>query len=264
MSPAKKFIYSLLGVAFAGWLGANWFMGPPGLKRAYLEQYKAEHEHYLKVTKSNPFKLYLERPELNGPDSENDPGTLAVSIAFVKAYQERPEFIAEQRRILRRELFFDFFNAALVAILIIRFARKPLLDFLDEKIAMLREKVESSAQARAAAEERRAKVENQVADLPNEERRVAKQTEERIARELNELDKLNQHRIEIMKQEMGERREEQYHAAAIQLKRELVNQAMGRIAERYKTLELADAKGPDALHQTMLLDRFATELERDL
>ena len=64
MSPAKRFLLTFAIVSLVVWIGGNILMGPPGLSRPYLDEHKAEHDHYLEIIKSqpsepNPYYFYL-------------------------------------------------------------------------------------------------------------------------------------------------------------------------------------------------------------
>src|SRR5690606_19399390 len=136
MTPAKRFLLGFLAFALTGWLTGILLFGPPGLSSDYLAQYHHDHEHYVEIIKSDLYKRYVERPALHGPDQldEHDAHLLSSYIPFAAAYEARPEFQAEQHRIHRLSLYFEFFNPLLVVVLVWRFARKPLANFFDGQI----------------------------------------------------------------------------------------------------------------------------------
>ena len=249
MSATKKFFLKLAVVSLAVWILANVFLGPPGLSRAYRDQYKAEHDHYLEIVKSDAYKRYSYRPELN---AEAIPGE---QIDFVERYEARPELIQEQRRIALYGLFFDFFNAALVLLIVVKFGKGPLLKFLDERIAELRQKIESAAQGRKDAEARRKAAQAQITQLPEERRAVEEQTQERLKRELAALEEANRHSLKVMEEELADRKREEEHAAAMMVKRELVNQTIDQLAARYRKERTAE-------RESALVEQFACELEK--
>jgi len=254
MSPAKRFLLIFAIVSLGVWIGANLLLGPPGLSRPYLRQYKQGHERYIEITKSLPYKLYSERPHLHGPGSPGAPQGLAENIAFVEQYEANPAFQAEQRRIGVYGLFFDVFNAALVVVILVRFARKPLLNFLEEKAAHVRERIESSAGARGAAEERLRRAEDQLAHVEDERARVAAETARRLEHEMAELKRANERSLALLWQELADRKHQEIVAAKQQVKRELVSETIKRLEERYQAEQSPEREAD-------LIDQFVRDLE---
>ena len=259
---AKQYLLGLAIVAVLLWVLGNVVWGPPGLSQAYLEGVidaetgevlqppkKAEHDHYLNIIKSDTYKLYAQRPWLHEGAVHPD------DLQFVKDYEHNARFKKEQTRRFYYELYFDFVRVGLFLALVLHFARKPLLKFLDEKIAELRQRVEAAAQAREEAGKRKAEAEAKLAALPEEEARLERETRFRLDRELAELDEANRHSIEVMEREMADRVNAQEHAAAELVKRELVNEAIEALKREYKA-EASPAQ------QHALIDRFTDELEK--
>lgn len=255
MSSPKRFLLILGVVSVAGWVGINYAFGPAGLSRGYLDEYSSQHDRYLSITKSVPFRLYEQRPHLHGPGTEGAPDSLEGDIVFVAQYRANADFVAEQNRLKWYSLLFDLFNAALVVALIGRFARRPLLNLIDEKIGDLRAKMDASAEARRLAEERRQKARAQVDDLPNEERRVAQDMKERLAREMTELEEANEHSLELMQKDLEDRKNKEDYLAHVLVKTELVDASIGRLAQ------LSHERQSDAAYQSNLIDEFVTKLE---
>ena len=254
MSPAKRFLLILGAVSLVVWIGANLLLGPPGLSRQYLGQYKKEHERYIEVTKSLPYKLYTERPHLHGPGSPGAPENLAQNIVFVEQYEANPAFQAEQRRIGVYGLFFDFFNAGLVIVILVRFVRKPVLNFLDEKVAEVRDRIESAAQAREAAEERRRRADHQLAHLDDDRERIAEETARRLEHEMAALKRANERSLALLWRELADRKHQEIVAAKQQVKRELVNETIQRLVERYRAEQSPEREAD-------LIDQFVRDLE---
>lgn len=255
MSPAKKFLLIFFGVALVVWIGANAVLGPPGYSRAYLDEYQTEHEHYLEITKSPYYKLYAERPALHPPDGEEAPHGFAEQVAFVEHYESREAFAIEQHRMHRYELFFEFFNAGLVVVLIWRFGRRPLANLLDAKIADLRERIESAAHARKTAESRLRKAETQLSQIPEEQARVAEQTQERIKRELAQLEEANELTLKVLSQEMADRKDRIQQSGRTRVRRELVKLAVARIEADYR-------EGWDSTREAAQFEQFIEGLEK--
>jgi F0F1-type ATP synthase membrane subunit b/b' len=261
VSNTKRFLLIFFGAALVVWLGINFTLGPPGLSSAYLYGedgeggFKADHDHYLDIIKSGAYKLYEQRPHLNGPGQPGVSEDLAENIEFVEHYKAREAFQAEEHRRALYDILFDFFNAALVVVLAVYFGRKPLLKFLDEKIADLREKMEALAEARKDAEARRHGAEDKLARLSGEEQQIAAATEERLAKEMAELDEANQRGLEIMQRELEDRKRDEEKAAAMRVKEELVNQAIAKLIDDYKAKDSAE-------QQARLVEEFSCDVEK--
>ena len=253
MSPAKRFLLTLGAVALVVWIGGNVLIGPPGLSRRYLADHEDAHNRYIEIIKGDAYKLYDERPALHGPASAGAPPGFAQDIAFVEHYEANPLFQAEQRRVARYGLFFDFFNAALVVVIILRFARKPLLNLLDKKVAEVRDRIESAAQARQAAEERQRRAEHQLANLDDDRERIDEETARRLEHEMAELQQANERSLALLWQEMADRKHQEIVAAKQQVKRELVNETIKRLVERYRA-----EQSPE--REAELIDQFVRDL----
>lgn len=255
MSPAKRFLLILFSVAIVGWLLGNVLFGPPGFTDEYRDQYKSDHERYLKITKSEAYHLYKERPHLHGPSSPDAPPQLADDIAFVREYTSRPAFQAEVARQGRYGLFFDFFNGALVVALAWYFGRKPLLRYLDSQIDLIRRKVDEAARLRAEAEALTREVEAEMARLPEEEQRIAQETEHRLEKEMADLAEANQYSMGLLEREMADRKEQQWLRARQEVQRELVLMSISTLKQ-----QCADANS--ASFQDALIEDFIENLER--
>lgn len=258
MTPTKRFLLGFFGVAIAGWLAGVFLYGPPGMSAAYLDAFGEEHEHYVEVLKSDVYKLWAERPHLHGPETWSDPHEAAFlqeAIGFVERYEARPEFHAERERIHRYELFFEFFNPLLVVVLAWRFGRKPLLAFLDGQIAAVRTRIEEAESARAEAKARMDAAARQMASLADERKRLAEETEARIARELADTEAANQASREAMERELEDRKLGERLAAERRLKTELVDAAIAHL-----THTIQSQSDPES--QRRLVSDFLVELER--
>ena len=137
-------------------------------------------------------------------------------------------------------------------------ARPEFAGALDARIAALREKMETAENARLAAEKRKREAEAQMAGMPEEAKRVAKDTQARIDRELAELEQANKRSLMLMEEDLADRKKEEVHAAALLVKKELVNQAVDELAAQYRAR--LDA-GESGAHQENLIDGFADNLE---
>jgi len=255
MTPGKRFLLILFAVAMIGWAAGNYLMGPPGFTSEYREANKHDHERYLQITKSDPYKRYAERPHLHGPDAPDAPPTLAAEIAFVAEYTGRADYQAERRRQQWYELYFDFFNSGLVVALALYFGRRPLLGYIDGQIQAIRDRIDKAAHMRHEAEALTRTVQEQVRALPDEEHRIALETERRIEKELSELAEANHYSLGLMERELVDRKEQQWLNAKRRMQREMVLQAVDGLKEQF-----AEAQ-PDAFHDD-LVDEFADFLEQ--
>ena len=110
-------------ISLAVWVAGNMLFGPPGFSSEYLEQFKDEHEYYLSISKSEFYKKWEQRPHLNSPDHPDAPKDFAAKLEFIEKYTARHEFIEEQHRKHIYELYFEIFNALLVAAIVFFFAK---------------------------------------------------------------------------------------------------------------------------------------------
>jgi F0F1-type ATP synthase membrane subunit b/b' len=259
VNPAEKFLLILASVAVIGCVIINVLFGPPGLSRAYLSDHKADHDRYLKITKSPAYKLYEERPLLNIPDNPDAANPVAsIDVAYVEDYRQRAPFKAELSRIGTYGLLFDFFNAALLIVLVWRFGRKPILNLLDDKIEQLREKLTHTESEREEAEDRRHLAEAQLELLHHDQERIDDETKQQLKHDLEAMQEGNKKNFVLLERERKDRIQEEELAAKQALKRELVEQAITRITARYESNTAADANTD---HQADLIEQFVHELE---
>lgn len=250
-SNTKKFLLTLATVAVAGWLAVNWLLGPPGLSSEYLAATQGKHEQYLEAIKSDSYKHYIQRPHL--ADLENDPH-LRHFVALVEEYESNSAFKAEQHRIHLYSLFFEFFNAGIVVVLVLRLAKAPLLQYLDGQIDELRDKINQAARSRKSAVGRRAAVEDKLAHIDEEELKVNATTEARLERELAELAEANHYSLGLHQRELAERKKAEIHAAELAVKRKIVETAMESLTAQIKSNQTAE-------NHDRLIQQFATDLE---
>jgi F0F1-type ATP synthase membrane subunit b/b' len=252
---AKQFLLTLGAVAIVGWLVGNWLFGPPGHSKEYLDELGHEHEHYLEVTKRADYRMYLQRPHLHGPGTPGASPHLAEEIAFVEAYESRPEFIAEEERLAWYGTYFDFFNASLVLIIAIHFGRRPLLNLIDGRIVDLKEQMAQARENAAAAAGRKKEALSLIERLPDEESRVSEEMRQRQLIELADLESANRNSLELMKTELEERRAAVYLAAQERVKREMVDATISRIVKWHEA-------GTTPEYQEYLLKQFISDLEQ--
>lgn len=245
MSPVKRYLLIFFGVYIGGALLANFLWGPPGLSREYEKQYGKEHEHYLEIIKSDAYKLYAQRPELNPLDP--------ALVTFVGTYTGREAFKKEEHRQAIYHNFFEFFQVIMVLTLVVHFARKPLLNFLDAQIAEVRTKLERVEQARQDAAQRKQQAEEKARSLPDAKERTARETEALIARERARFEEMARFALETLDKETEDRKQEEQHAAALRVKQELVGQSIDLFVAQYKA-----TVSPEA--QAAQTDRFIRDV----
>lgn len=250
-AATKRFLLAMVAIALAGWIGGNMVFGGPGLSKDYLAANKAEHDHYLEIIKSEEYKRYAERPHLM--DLADHPG-LAENVAFAENYAAREDFAEEQHRRHIRGLYFDFFNASLVIILLWKLARPPLMRFLDDQVEQIRERLDQVRRAREAAESRLAAAQERVAHIHEEEMKVHQETESRVEREMAELAAANHYSFGLQERDLIERKRALELAAEQKVRRALVESA---ITEALARLDQERGAGHEDLH----LEQFIRGLE---
>lgn len=273
MSPAKRFLLILFGVALAGWIVLVMLFGPSGYSSGYLSgtftfegresTRKVAHDHYLIIIKSLPYKLYSQRPHLHPPEPGPDPEKLMAGIEhltdgevrFVEAYEGQEAFQQEKTRQYWFKFFYRLFNMVLIAALIWRFGKAPMLRWLDAQVAATHDTMDSAARLRAEAEERLQRAEASIENVPAEQKRLEAETQERIARELEALEEANEQSLAIARRETEDRKRKEKLAAALLVKKELVQQSIGQVVGRLREED-------SAARQAGWLNQFASELER--
>lgn len=224
-------------------------LGPVGMSAAYLEEFEADHDRYTRTTKLDAYKRWHQRPELNPPDED-----LAARIAFVEEYRVRPEFIAEQRRRATYGFLIDIFKVAMVIFLVLHFARKPMGELVRGMIETVSEKIGQAQEERDSAAQRKHAAQVKLEGLPAQKADIEAQTAERI-KEMQREDALAvESRLENLERETEDRQRHDEALARLELKRELVNQAIDMLAERFR--QRTAHAGDDAL-----IDQFVHRLE---
>ena len=224
-------------------------LGPVGMSKSYLDEFKPDHDRYIETIKLKEYKRWNQRPELNPPGED-----LAARIAFVQEYASRPEFIAEKKRRAIYGTLIDLFNVAMVGILVVHFASKPLRQFLDNTIDGVRTTMERATDDFEDAAQSKADAQAKLDALPEQQAEIDEKTAKRIE-EMRRGDALNVgERLANLNRETEDRRRYEQTLARLQLKQELVNQAIDVLAERYR-LRTTDPE------DTTLIDRFVQQLE---
>lgn len=249
MRSAKSFLIAYAAVYFVGAIGLNVWLGPPGMSRDYLDQYKADHDRYVEIQKRSEFKMWKQRPHLNPPDER-----LALAIAFAEEYEARPEFQSEMVRRTRYDLLFDLFNTAMLILLIVRFGWKPTLGILDRFIEALRERIDRAAERRQDAEARRKAAQEQALRLEAEQTAIEERVEARIADMRREAALHGAQSLSSLNHETEDRKHNEEARARSELKRALVDELLRDVELRFHESDSA------TLHAT-LLDRFLDDID---
>lgn len=253
MSPVKRFLLIYFVVYLVGGVAAVVLYGPPGMSRAYLTEgnNRDDHARYIEFTKHPDYKLHRENPRMHPAEGE-----VAEMAAFVEEYTARPAFRAEQRRVLVFNLFFEFYTFGAVVVLIVRFARKPLLSFLDARVEDVRHKIEQAAQRRAEAARERAGAETRLDEMGKETAQIDAQTQALVDQAEQTLEESLRSGLEQIAAEIEARKRLEERHAALRVKSELVSLAVDRLAQELKTaLSSSDRE--------RLLDDFVAYLERN-
>jgi F0F1-type ATP synthase membrane subunit b/b' len=246
----KRFLALFALVYVVGAASIDYAFWPPGrFSEAYLAEYKADHDRYLSIIKSPEYKRWSQRPHLNPPDAG-----LQANIEFVESYTNRDAYKTEQARRNRYELLIDFYNVAMLLVLVVPLARKPLAGVIDNMIEEVKRTIGRAERARQEADARRVEAEQQVARLPEERSRVEAQVAERVSRFESESAALKEQALSTLAQEMEDRMRNEEKLAKEALKRRIIEEAVGLVEAEFQT-------GGAAKHDA-LVDRFVANLER--
>lgn len=250
MNPVKRFLIVYAVVYIAGAIGLNMWLGPPGMDGAYLETFKDDQDRYIDVIKDDAYKRWSQNAELNPPDE-----VLERNIAFVTEYEAREAFQAQQRRRGLYTALFDVFNVGMLVVLLVRFARKPLLGLLDSGIEGVRKRIESAAQDRANAAESEAKAQKKLDGLDADQIRLETETRDRIENSRRGIEEAAEHVLALLAQETRDRIRQEELMARMQVKSELVDAAIAELEARYR-------KGHSAEEETALIEQFVQQVEQ--
>lgn len=179
MAGVKRFliIFAVFYVITA--TSINVMLGPPGMSKAYLADYKADHNRYIESIKDKQFKIWKQRPHLTDFDAEENAG-LQNRINFVTEYETRPAFKEELGRRNTYDILFDVFNTAMVLVLIIGLGRKPFSGLIDGMIETIRTKISETEEARKQADDRIDAAEHKIKGLTEDLAGHEELVEERI------------------------------------------------------------------------------------
>ena len=255
-ADVKKFLKVYFSVAIGVWAIFAFTLGPGDLSCNYKREFKDDHDRYLQIVKSIPYKHWVQRPELNQPGMEGVPEDFTQDqLDFVKEYESRETFRKENFRSSTYTQLLKLFNTILVIWLAWHLGRKPLLRLLDNQISDLKDKIAAARNAREAAAQRKRTAAEKLEHVAEDDKRILSEADERLVRETAELEEQQQLRMEIMKRELEDHKAEEEHAVLMAAKAELVNNAVDELLQRYKASDSVEL-------QSKLVDAFTADLEK--
>lgn len=249
MTSMKRFLIGYAAVYVAVAVILNVTLGPPGLSQEYLDNYKDDHDRYIGITKNERYKRLLQNPEAGEGDE-----ALTEMAAFAAEYKARESFIAEDERRALYQILFDAFNVLMLIVLFVRFGRRPFVEFLDAGVEEVRKRIEQAEKARKEAQERRAGAQRKVDVLGKEEARLEAEAEILMREMQRSSEEGLSHSLALLQQETEDRIQQERLAAERAMKEELIEAAMAKFVERYKTQQSAEG-------EAALIDRFIKQLE---
>jgi len=249
MNPVKKFLLQLLGGYLLIAVPLAIFLGPPGFSSAFLDEYQDDLDHYYEVIKSTEYKHWQQRPHLVEADPERYTDAFAGDVAFVQEFGSSAAYLNEMRRRDLLRILFNFLNAGVGVTLIVRFGRKPLMDFLDKQVAEVRNQLESAEQARKEAQAARGAAEMKMGSLAAETEGMAEQAHAAAQEAVSALEAETAELMAAIEIELAMRKKMEVQRAAMGLKAELVEEAGRRVEQR-----LAEESGEDG--QRLLVAQF--------
>ncbi len=248
----KQFLWTVTALYAAGMLLGVLLFHSPSLSKGYLEKYGAEHERYLKIIKTEAFKAFEERPDLHPPQ-----GHMKEDIEFAEHYAARPEFIAEKHRIFWFEEFMKVLNSAVFILYLAGLVGKPLLNYLDGAIQQIRTSFEEAAQARKAARAKREAAQAKMDAWAGNEARLRQEAEANVARHLAKIQEEEANARALLKKQTEDRKQAELYVAARAIKTELVNEAIKKLEDRYKTELTLEKLSANVDRFTTLMDRLS-------
>ena len=252
MSPAKRFLLVSLAVYSALSAAGLVFFKSPDLSKSYLARYGADHDRFVDITNDPAFELFRERPHLYPAEDPRH-----EQLAFVQAYQTRPEYRAERMRIEAFTLWFHVLNGVTFLMLVVRFAYRPTLNYLDKRVQEIKTRMANASRTRTVAMHRLAEVQAEADQGPEKEADIKARADETINASLVQIrEEARLARIQLARETQDRKRAELYRASAL-IKQELVSQAVETLEARYAA-EVSEHELRDKVDQFVrLLDLIA-------
>ena len=224
-------------------------LGPVGMSKSYLGEFKSDHDRYLETIKLEAHKRWSQRPKLNPPDQD-----LAARIDFVEEYTARPQYMAEQKRRAIYGTLIDLFKFGMVIVLVSHFARKPVAELIANMIETVGAKMERTTNDLKDATQSRADAQTKLDGLPAQQEEIDEQTARRIDEMQREDRESTGRRLSNFNRETEDRKRNEEALARRELKREIVDQAVALLAERFRG-QRTQTEGDT------LIDQFVQQLE---
>jgi len=249
VSPAKRFLLVSLAVYSALSVAGLLFFKSPDLSKSYLARYGEAHDRFVRITNDPSFEQFRERPHLYPPEDPRH-----EQLAFVQAYQAQPEYRAERLRIEAFTLWFHVLNGVVFLVLVVRFAYRPTLDYLDKRVHETRTTMTKASKARTAAMHRLAEVQAEADQWPEKQAEMNARAEDAINASLVQIREEARLATFQLARETEDRKRTEVLRAAAQIKQELVAQAVETLQARY-------AAEASEVELRKNVDQFASLLE---
>lgn len=256
MNPVKKFLLQLLAVYLVIALPIAFMFGPPGFSGDFLEEYQNDLDHYYEVVKSDQYKRWSQRPHIVESDPLAYTDAFAADVAFVQDFEDNAAFVGEMRRRDTFRILFNILNVGVAVALILRFGRKPLLDFLDKQVAEVRDRLDEAERARKEAKAARSEADIKMGSLAAETEVMAEQAHATAQETVSALEQETAQLMAAIDEELELRKRIEVQRAAMLLKAELV-EAAGNALEKRLAEESAGENQRELI--TQFLDGLTTE-----
>jgi len=252
VSPAKRFLLTITSVYVVGAVAGLWLYRSPWYSNEYLARHGKDHERYHELLRDQDYQRYVQRP---GRHAGND--AMAAAAAFVEEYERRPEFLHELHRVEGYSIYFRLLNSATVVVLIVRFGRKPVRDFLDARISRLANDLSGAEQLAKEARQLRDEAQHAADEWPDRQARIVRETDEAIDASLLEIrEEYVQARAQLLRATVDRKQAEVLRAEQM-VRRELIEQAMTILEERYRTQSAGESLSRSVDEFVRLMERLA-------
>lgn len=223
----------------------------PDFSSEFKRTHGAELGRFHKILKTPAYKAYHERPHLVKPDE-----ALKADIEFVEEFEATPAFKAEEHRKALYVLYFKWMSSAMFVLLVVRFASKPLCNYLDGQIAEIRRNLDEAEQARTQAAAKKAEALKQLETFPALAEEVRRQSEKDVAaalKQVNEEGALAEHQLSV---EMEDRKRDECNQAVATIRKELVECALDEVEKMHRTDPALKDLTPCVVHFEQVLEQI--------
>jgi F0F1-type ATP synthase membrane subunit b/b' len=242
----KVTILYIVGIA----VGLAMFKSP-SFSAAFRQEHGKELDRYFAIVKSEPFKLYEQRPHLYPLE-----GKLLEDAEWAEHFREMEAFEHEEHRIALYVRFFNVLNSTVFILYLVALIGKPLTGYLDVQIQAIRQKLGDAAAARAKAGERKTAARARLDAWPQEEAALNAETGAEIAHRVEEIATSEAEARATLERQVAERKQAELNVLARTIRKELVSEAVARLEERYKAEVSADELSRSVDQFTVLIERL--------